>query len=333
MSLDELVAETSRALSAARRMFGSAPVAGSLSSTQHLATGRQAVAQVGRAAATGWQGEAAGTYMAANADQVQALDRTVAADGRVGPALTDAGHSAAAGARNMDNLIAQTRAGVAALAPSTRSAAGQQQLASYLQGQLNEARGLLQNFQQRDTEIAGTIQNADYRDSRGHSKEVRPATPLDSHTWKPGDQRHMPYIAGRGGMGSPNYPDSPPWVDIWDHAGAGDPDEVPHYFVRSDEIPGYKVYPPGQLGPPMVVNEHGNPDPYIELAPNTGVWVPQSDFPGAKFYPPGSDPQPPYGYEEWLPGSGIYMWHGDLTPEPYRPYGPLGPPTVPQGGH
>jgi hypothetical protein len=29
-------------------------------------------------------------------------------------------------------------------------------------------------------------------------------------------------------------------------------------------------------------------------------------------------------------GSGIYMWHGDLTPEPYRPYGPLGRPRFPK---
>ena len=54
-------------------------------------------------------------------------------------------------------------------------------------------------------------------------------------------------------------------------------------------------------------------------------------------YPPGATPNPlpPYGWEEWLPGSGIYMWHGDLIPEPYNAYGSLGSPTqtYPQGGH
>jgi hypothetical protein len=43
--------------------------------------------------------------------------------------------------------------------------------------------------------------------------------------------------------------------------------------------------------------------------------VPQSDFPNAQFRAPGA--LGPYGYEEYLPGSGIWIWHGDLIPEPY----------------
>jgi hypothetical protein len=42
----------------------------------------------------------------------------------------------------------------------------------------------------------------------------------------------------------------------------------------------------------MVADEHDSPDPYIELGPNTGVWVPNSDLPGALIIPPGSA-------EEW----------------------------------
>lgn len=316
-SLDALVAETGRALNAARGLFGSAPTEGSLPSVQHLATGRQAVADVGQAAAARWRGGSGGAYVATNADQLQAFDSTMAADSQLSPALADAGRSAAAGARNMDALIAQTRSGVAALAPSARSAAGQQQLASYLQRQLTQAKGLVQNFQQHVGEIAGTIQSTDYRNGIGQAKDGPPAAPLDSQKWKPGDKHHVPYSAGTGGMGPPNLPDSPPWVDVYDRTK--DPDQVPHYFVRSDEIPDYKILAPGALGPSTVYDEHGNPDPYIELAPNSGVWVPQSALPGAKFYPPGSGALPPYGWEEYLPGSGIYLWHGDLTPEPYRP--------------
>lgn len=74
--------------------------------------------------------------------------------------------------------------------------------------------------------------------------------------------------------------------------------------------------------------------PYISLGPNTGAWAPESDFPGAIFLPPDSDELPPYGYEEYLPHSRIYVWHGDSVPEPYNPQGPLTPPqTYPQGGH
>lgn len=331
-SIDALVAETGRALSAARRLFGSAPVEGSLPSAHQLTTGRQAVAQVGQAAAVNWQGRAAGAYVTANSERVQAFDATLAGDSRVSPALARGGQSAAAGAQNMDTLIAQTRAGVSALAPSTRSAAGQHQLATYLQGQLNQAKGLLQNYQQQDGEIAGVIKGADYTRGSGQAKDSPPAAPLDKK-WKPGDKRHMPYYAGKGGIGPPNVEDAPPWVDVYDRTK--DPDQVPHYFVRSDEIPDYRLLPPGSLGPATVYDSHGNPDQFVELVPNSGVWVPQSAFPGARIYPPGSTGiLPPYGWEEYLPGSMIYVWHGDFIPEPWNSYGPFGPPPVtPQGGH
>jgi len=154
-----------------------------------------------------------------------------------------------------------------------------------------------------------------------HDKQSPPAAPLDSQTWKPGDQRHMPYIAGREGMGPPNYPDSPPWIEIGDKSGN---------FVRSDELPGLVRQDPQLPGPATRYDGHGNPDPYISLGPGTGAWAPRSDFPGAKIYSPGSTELPPYGWEEWMPGSGIYMWHGDLIPEPLQ--GPSTQ-TYPQGGH
>lgn len=74
-------------------------------------------------------------------------------------------------------------------------------------------------------------------------------------------------------------------MDVYDRTQ--DPDTVPHTFIPSDEIPHYQQLEPGALGPSTKADGHGNPDPYIELAPNSGVWVPKSDFPGAKFYPPG----------------------------------------------
>ncbi|MGV7724209.1 PPE domain-containing protein [Mycobacterium kansasii] len=169
------------------------------------------------------------------------------------------------------------------------------------------------------------------------TKDAPPITgggtvPLDSHEWKQGDKRHRPYEAGTGGVGPPNYPDSPPWVDIWDRSG-GDPDKVPHYFVRSDEIPHFKSgYPPGGPGPAKTFDAQGNLDPWIELGPNTGVYVPKSDFPGAVIIPPGSTALPPYGYDEYVPGSGIFLWHGDMVREPYNPKAPSVPPRTSPGG-
>ena len=69
-----------------------------------------------------------------------------------------------------------------------------------------------------------------------------------------------------------------------------------------------KVLPPNGVGPAPVYDNHGNEVPYIELGPKTGVWAPQSDFPGSVVIPPGSsNALPPYGYDEWIPGSGIFV--------------------------
>jgi hypothetical protein len=324
MALDGLVSEAGRALSAARRLFGSSLSAESLPSAQQLVDGHDTVAQTRQAAARGWQGGSESTYIESSGEQIHALKSTVDADHRLSPALADASHAATEGGKDMDRLIAQTRSGVAQLAPGTHTAGGQQALAEYLHGQLTQAKGVLQSFTQRDADIADTIQSADYVTGTGGAKQAPPATPLDSHKWKPGDKRHMPYIAGPGGLGPANPWGEPGWLEIGSQSGN---------FVRSDELPHVKVLEPGALGPPTASDEHGNPDPYIELGPNTGVWAPRSDFPGAKFYAPGSSEKPPYGWEEFLPGSGIYLWHGDLLPEPNAPRHSPDPETYPQSGH
>jgi len=181
-------------------------------------------------------------------------------------------------------------------------------------------------YTDEDTQAVARIRSADFPTdlprTPGGDKDA-PAVPMDSHTWKPGDKRHRPYIAGPGGLGPPNYPDSPPWIEVGPCSGN---------FVRSDELPGVKVQAPGTLGPPPFYDDRGNLVPYMELGPNTGVWVPKSDLPGALFFPPGSKELSPYGYEEYLPGSGIFLWHGDLLPEQFAPNRPLLPPqTTPQG--
>jgi len=322
MALDGLVSEAGRALSAARRLFGSSPSGESLPSAQQLIDGRDTVTQARQAASAGWQGGSESAYLESSGEQVRALKSTVDADQRFGPAVDDARQAATQGGKDMDRLIAQTRSGVQQLAPGTHTAGGQQALAEYLHGQLTQAKGLLQNYTQCDTDIADTIQTADYVTNSGGVKQTPPGVP-DDHKWKPGDKRHMPVIAGPGGLGPANPWGEPGWLEIGSQSGN---------FVRKDELPHVQVMEPGALGPSTKSDEHGNPDPYIELGPNTGVWVPKSDFPGAKFYAPGSNAQPPYGWEEFLPGSGIYLWHGDLIPEPHSPYHNPDPGTYPQSG-
>ncbi|WP_179295707.1 hypothetical protein [Mycobacterium avium] len=213
---------------------------------------------------------------------------------------------------------------------------GKDELVTESQNRVRAARAA---FEDRHREVSDGINRGDaprvaaagYQTRAGGQKDA-PASPLDASTLKPG-QKHRPYIAGPGQYGPPNYPDRPPWVDVYDRTQ--DPDTVPHTFIPSDEIPHYQQLEPGALGPSTKADGHGNPDPYIELAPNSGVWVPKSDFPGAKFYPPGGHGElPPYGWDEYIPGSGIYLWQQDLLPGTYHSgANDLPPATHPQGGH
>lgn len=269
---------------------------------------------------------AAGSYQQSRAGAA-GLDQELQESAEQGTAIGQQGRLASGVIRD------QARAIGASSATLGRTPAGAHLIMAAMDQQLSAMQGQLQATKTQYQGVSATLRQtaAGYQTLSDGAKDSPPAVPLDSSDrWKPGDQRHMPYGAGVGGLGPPNYPDSPPWVDVYDRTK--DPVQVPHYFVRSDEIPGYKTLPPGALGPPTLSDSHGNPDRYIELSPNSGVWVPQSAFPGAKIYPPGSGELPPYGWNEYVPGSGIFLWHGDLIPEPYKPYGPLGPPTYPQGG-
>ena len=54
-----------------------------------------------------------------------------------------------------------------------------------------------------DGESGQRVQSVDFSTDlprTGGGKDSPPAAPFDS-TWKPGDKRHLPYIAGHGGMG------------------------------------------------------------------------------------------------------------------------------------
>jgi peptidoglycan DL-endopeptidase CwlO len=140
MSLDGLVAQVGQALGAARGLFGPAPTGGGWGTTGGLGAGRDAVSAVGGAAAQNWRGSSAPTYVAASSGQVKALDSMIGADEATGPGLTATAGTAAQGRGGMDAVISDTRAGAAALAPSTDTPAGKQQLLERLQHQLDRAK-------------------------------------------------------------------------------------------------------------------------------------------------------------------------------------------------
>ena len=158
MSLDELVAEAGRALGGARSLFGPAPADGGWSSTQALATGREAVGQAASAAGASWSGNAAEGYGIAAGGQQWALDSTIGADNGTGPPVTGSGQAAADGGGAMDGVIGDTRSGVAAIAPATGTPAGKHELVRHLRGQLDRAKDLLKVSEQRNMELAALIE-------------------------------------------------------------------------------------------------------------------------------------------------------------------------------
>jgi hypothetical protein len=206
--------------------------------------------------------------------------------------------------------------------PQTRLRQEKDRAVAEAQARVQAARAA---FDDRHRAVSAAVVNGDDAqsadgDTATGAKQSPPASELDARKWKPGDKRHMPVIAGPGGLGPANPWGEPGWLEIGSQSGN---------FVRKDELPHVQVLEPGALGPATVSDEHGNLDPFIELGPNTGVWAPQSDFPGAKFYAPGSSDKPPFGWDEFLPGSGIYLWHGDLMREPNSPHS-ADPGTYPQ---
>ncbi|MCA2304859.1 DUF4226 domain-containing protein [Mycobacterium intracellulare] len=157
MSLDALIMEAGRALNDARRLFGSSPADGRWPVPQPLVDSRESVAAAGRAAASYWQGAAGPAYHEGNTERLQRLDNALTADTQIAPVFANTGQTAYEAARRMDGLIAETRAAVGALAPRARSGAGKQELVSFLRGQLDRAKGLVQNFQERNSEFAARI--------------------------------------------------------------------------------------------------------------------------------------------------------------------------------
>jgi peptidoglycan DL-endopeptidase CwlO len=194
MSLGELVAETGQALRDARGLYGPVPADGAWSSTGQLATGREGVASAGQAATAGWGGVGATTYGGANGGQLWALDSTMAADNGTAPPVTGSGQAASDGGEAMNGVIDDTQAGVAAIAPSTGTAAGKQTLVTHLQGQLDRAKALLQVSRQRSAELAALIASS----SRGYGAGMG-APPMSGMGMMPG----APMGMGMGGGGLP----------------------------------------------------------------------------------------------------------------------------------
>jgi len=213
MSLDALVHEVDQALGDARRLFGSAPVPGGWGAAGGLGSGRDAVSQANGAAAQTWSGAGGSSYVAASGGQVTAMDSVMGADQGTTEGLSGSAEASARGRGGMDAVIDGTRAGVAAIAPSTDTPAGRQQLVNHLQSQLERAKVLLQVSEQRSMALATMIRNAatGYRGLGGAAMmpsagagalafpSLASLTALTSHRPGAGLGSHMPRTAIGGG--------------------------------------------------------------------------------------------------------------------------------------
>ena len=142
MSLDGLVAQVGQVLGDARSLYGAAPQGGGWSSTQALSAGRDGIATAGGVVA-GWGGAASSTHLAASGGRVLALDNVIGADGATGSGFGGAADTSQSGRNGMTGVVDDTRRGVAAIAPSTDTAAGKRQLVDHLQLELDRAKSLL----------------------------------------------------------------------------------------------------------------------------------------------------------------------------------------------
>jgi len=156
MSLDGLVAQVGQVLGDARSLYGAAPQGGGWSSTQALSAGRDGIAEAGGVVA-GWGGAASSTHLAASGGRVLALDNVIGADGATGSGFGGAADTSQSGRNGMTGVVDDTRRGVAAIAPSTDTAAGKRQLVDHLQLELDRAKSVLKVSEQRNVMLAQLI--------------------------------------------------------------------------------------------------------------------------------------------------------------------------------
>jgi cell wall-associated NlpC family hydrolase len=197
MSLDALVHEVDQALGDARGLFGSAPTPGALGTAGGLGRGRDAVSQASGGAARTWSGAGGSNYVATSGGRVAALDSVIDADAGTTTGLGGGADASARGRGAMNAVIDDTRAGVAAIAPSTDTPTGRQQLVNHLQSQLQRAKALLQVSEQRNMALAAMIRNAaaGYRGGLGRSAATPGASAMGAPVMMPGAGAGAPALA------------------------------------------------------------------------------------------------------------------------------------------
>jgi hypothetical protein len=160
MSLQGLVDATATSLDGARALFGQPVPASGLPSTSGLQSLKTDLGAAVDTVPATWRGGGGEGYKTAGGNGVAALDTVVGADRGVGPQVVTASNESRDGRSGMNGVVADTRAGVNAIAPSTDTPAGKTVLVNHLEGQLDRAKALLTTSQQRGQMLAAMIRSA-----------------------------------------------------------------------------------------------------------------------------------------------------------------------------
>jgi hypothetical protein len=160
MSLQGLVDATATALGGARDMYGPAATATGLPSTAGLQSLKTDLSASLDSVPQTWRGSGGEGYKQSGGNGVAALDNVIGADGQVGPQVVAASTDSRDGRSGMNGVVNDTRNGVNAIAPSTDTPAGKQALVNHLDGQLDRAKALLTQSQQRGQMLSAMIRNA-----------------------------------------------------------------------------------------------------------------------------------------------------------------------------
>ncbi len=160
MSLQGLTDGVFEELYRARDLFGPAPQPAEFSNTAAVASAHQMLAAQHGAASADWHGAGGEAYTGVAGAAVHTLGRVVPADHATSAAMNTVAASSATGRRLMDGIIAETHAGVAAIAPTTDTSAGRRQLTEYLQNQLRRGQAVVQGGAQQSEMAATGINSA-----------------------------------------------------------------------------------------------------------------------------------------------------------------------------
>ena len=226
----------------------------------------------------------------------------------------------------------QARAQAAAIAPMTNSAAGMRLMVATMDHMFNRcsSRSVRPAPKTRGLRRVCGRWRPSYRSqtdlpgSRGDAKDSPPALPLDSQNMEAlviGGI--LPYVAGPGGVGRE-------FRQMLRRGSRSVPAQVISCGLMS--CPDLKFWRRENWVRRLCSDSPGNPDPYIQLGPNTGAWVPKSDSRARSLCLRTPRSSRPMGMTSLLPHSGIFVWHGELVPEPLQPGRPgLAAETHPAG--